>query len=38
MDGYIAKFKELAQQAGYTIRSPKMMQYFLLEIPKGELL
>ena len=38
MDGYIAKFEELARQAGYTVGSPKMMQYFLLGIPEGELL
>ena len=38
MDGYIAKFKELARQARYTIGSPEMMQYFLLGIPEGELL
>ena len=38
MDGYIAKFEELAQQAGYTVGSPEMMQYFLLGIPEGELL
>ena len=38
MDGYIAKFEELARQAGYTVGSPEMMQYFLLGIPEGELL
>ena len=38
MDGYIAKFEELARQAGYTVGSLEMMQYFLLGIPEGELL
>ena len=38
MDSYILKFEELTQQAGYTVGSPEIMQYFLLEIPKGELL
>jgi hypothetical protein len=28
IDTYIAKFKELAQQAGYTLRSPESIQLF----------
>jgi hypothetical protein len=28
IDAYIAKFKELARQAGYTLRSPKSIQLF----------
>jgi Zinc knuckle len=38
MDSYISKFEELARQAGYTVGSPEMINFFLLGISDGELL